>query len=120
MKCYDKAFGKTICPRFFSKNKQINSNELDAASLNSQYESFEMINTNNQMEPMDKTNDDLLAHSSSGTSTTRSLVTNFLSGIRQRRNHSESQNQNSFSLLNSFSLNVSRIRPSVSYFYYFF
>jgi len=120
MKCYDKAFGKTICPRFFSKNKQINSNELDAASLNSQYEPFEMINTNNQMEPMDKNNDDLLAHSSSGTSTTRSLVTNFLSGIRHRRNHPESQNQNSFSLLNSFSLNVSRIRPSVSYFYYFF
>lgn len=112
MKCYDKAFGKTICPRFFSK-KPTNEN-----CIAENEEPFEMIATgpNIEITVNNNRNDDVISvNSATSSSTTRNLVSNFFSGIRQRRNQNqESQQQtgNSFNILNTF--NMSRNRPNVT------
>jgi hypothetical protein len=118
MKCYEKAFGKTICPRFFSKNKSSNEPNLKINNvendLNLNEDTFEMVNSsacdkNSLFGDGDQIS---INSSSSNVNSTRSIVSNFLSGIRQRRtntNQSESQNSgNSFNLLNSFSLTKNR------------
>jgi hypothetical protein len=118
MKCYEKAFGKTICSRFFSKNKSSNEPNLKINNvendLNLNEDTFEMVNSsacdkNSLFGDGDQIS---INSSSSNVNSTRSIVSNFLSGIRQRRtntNQSESQNSgNSFNLLNSFSLTKNR------------
>lgn len=110
MKCYDKAFGKTICPRFFTK-KPTNEN-----CLAENEEPFEMIGTGANIETTTANrNDDVISvNSATSSSTTRNLVSNFFSGIRQRRNQNQEPQQtgNSFNILNT--LNMSRNRPNVT------
>ena len=99
MKCIDRAAGKTICARFFAKNKD------------SIEEPFEVINpsdTNTNLDtktPTISLNDDLISVNSATSSTantTRNLVSNFFSGIRQRRLNNNSETQTGFNLLSSF------------------
>lgn len=145
LKCYEKTIGKTICARFFSKMNRENSNEsLTAANskqLSDTNDSFVMVsneqptsttnlNSNNlskkkltmsrsispsQLSLLSTTSDNSLTSS-------RKMVSNFISGIRHRhanKNQAQEAQSSSFSLsslkTNSFlnSLNIGIINKKL-------
>jgi hypothetical protein len=141
LKCYEKTIGKTICARFFSKMNRENSNEsltstntkqasdtndnyvvigseqteqpVNTTNLNSTYVGKKKLNMSRSISPSQLS---LMSTTSDNSySSSRKIVSNFISGIRHRhstKNQVQESQASSFSLsslkTNSFlnSLNI--------------
>lgn len=105
LKCYERAIGKTICPRFFSNNPQNETTSLNGLNTkNSNDDSFVDIQSNEFEQIQTQTSQgakaskrssspsqfSILSTTSDGSSSTgtKGLVSSFFSGIRQRRMNS--------------------------------
>lgn len=92
IKCYEKGIGKTICDRFYAKNGLKREPGMTVPKITIENDdAFVLINQSNpqlkvddQKQSIDQLNSPSHA-SDSNLATPRSMVTSFLSGIRQRK-----------------------------------
>ena len=89
IKCYEKTIGKTICERFYTKNgikrSEASSSVEHIPKINVETEEPFVLVPQSSSFPNEQSDRTSLNSDSQYVATPRSLVTNFISGIRQRK-----------------------------------
>jgi hypothetical protein len=113
IKCYEKTIGKTICGRFFSKTGAA-PNKASPETQDEQFVEVALPAEQPNRRSVSPSQFSLMSQSSEASTGSRNLVSNFFSGIRQRRVNKAAQETQSSSFTNTLSSKTNTFLNSIS------